>query len=150
MESESRPYQAASPAAPPPAAPAEIPRARKRPPPRTAWKPGQSGNPGGRPKEVGHVRDLARQHTELALRTLIEIAARGTPDRARVAAAEALLDRAWGRPPQEITGPGGGPLQIRSWAELVTRVLDLPGVTPPASPPDAPNESDPNPANPAP
>lgn len=66
--------------------------------PRTAWKPGQSGNPGGRPKEVAHVRELARQHTAEAIATLVDIMRHGTSDRARVAAAEALLNRAWGHP----------------------------------------------------
>jgi|HubBroStandDraft_6_1064221.scaffolds.fasta_scaffold5545585_1 hypothetical protein len=38
------------------------------------FEKGQSGNPGGRPKEYGEIRDLARQHTDLALQTLAEIA----------------------------------------------------------------------------
>src|SRR5689334_14270107 len=59
---------------------------------------GQSGNPGGRPKGYGEIRDLARQHTDLALRTLTEIAANGENESARVAAANAILDRGWGKP----------------------------------------------------
>lgn len=70
--------------------------------------PGQSGNPGGRPKEVGHVRELARQHTEEAIQTLVQIMRTGKPDRARVAAAEVLLDRAWGKPTQPIGEDGKG------------------------------------------
>lgn len=104
-----------------PATPASSKPARKRPPTRGSWKPGQSGNPGGRPKEVAHVKELARQHTELAIRTLVEIAARGQPDRARVAAAEALLDRAWGRPEQAVTVQGEVS-EHRSF-ELTTRLV---------------------------
>jgi hypothetical protein len=66
------------------------------------WPKGVSGNPGGRAKEVGHVRELAKKHTEEAIVTLVEVMQNGAPDRARAQAAEALLDRAWGRPPQEL------------------------------------------------
>lgn len=61
-------------------------------------------NPGGRPKDVGFVRDLARQHTEEAIATLVSIM-RDTSARetARVAAAENLLDRGWGKAPQTYT-----------------------------------------------
>jgi hypothetical protein len=68
------------------------------------FMPGQSGNPGGRPKEVGHVRALAKKYTEEAIRTLAELMRTGKPDRARVAAAEALLDRAYGKPTQPLAG----------------------------------------------
>lgn len=62
------------------------------------FEKGQSGNPGGRPRGDGEVRDLARQQTATALRTLIEIAEQGQNESARVAAASAILDRGWGKP----------------------------------------------------
>ena len=62
------------------------------------WEKGRSGNPGGRPKGDGEIRDLARQHTTAALRTLIEIAEHGENESARVTAANAILDRGWGKP----------------------------------------------------
>ena len=69
------------------------------------FQKGQSGNPGGRPKEVGHIRDLARAHTDAAMRALVEIAQdAGAPPAARVAASTALLDRGWGKPSQAIGG----------------------------------------------
>jgi hypothetical protein len=37
------------------------------------FQPGKSGNPGGRPKEIGCVKELARVHTEEALTTLAAI-----------------------------------------------------------------------------
>ncbi len=74
---------------------------------RGRWLRGTSGNPGGRPKEVAEVRELARQHTIEAIETLVEIMRHGSPDRVRVEAARVLLDRAWGRPTEhvELQGP---------------------------------------------
>jgi len=69
----------------------------------TSWKNGQSGNPGGRPKGFAGMRDLARQKTEKAIETLESVMnGKNTPPNARVAAAVALLDRGWGRPPQAM------------------------------------------------
>jgi hypothetical protein len=44
---------------------------------------------------------------------LAGIARNGRSDQARVAAAQALLDRGWGKPAQTHTGEdGGGPIQV--------------------------------------
>jgi hypothetical protein len=67
------------------------------------FEKGQSGNLGGRPRGYGDLRDIARQHTELALRTLVDIAEHGENESARVTAANALLDRGWGKPAVPIT-----------------------------------------------
>ena len=76
------------------------------------FKPGQSGNPGGRPKEVVEVRALARAHTNEAVQELRSIMrSADEPASARVAAANSLLDRGWGRAPLAITGEGGGPVE---------------------------------------
>jgi len=62
---------------------------------------GKSGNPGGRPKAIENIRELARNHTEEAIKTLVEISNNPkSSDSARVQAANALLDRAWGKPTQ--------------------------------------------------
>ena len=67
------------------------------------WKPGQSGNPGGRPAILKNVQELARQHTPEAVNNLAQIMndkrQNGT---ARVAAAKELLDRAWGKAPATL------------------------------------------------
>ena len=69
------------------------------PSPATRFKPRQSGNPGGRPKQLATLRELARQHTDEAIEGLIGIARDlKQPASARVAAFREILDRGWGRP----------------------------------------------------
>ena len=67
------------------------------------FRAGESGNPGGRPAGHGEIREIARKHTNPAIETLAAIMndASASPS-ARVGAATALLDRAWGRPEQSI------------------------------------------------
>lgn len=77
---------------------------------------GQTGNPGGRPKlpeDVKHVRELARQYTTQAVEALVETLKDGGWS-AKVAAANVLLDRGWGKSEQPITGADGGPLRTES------------------------------------
>ena len=78
--------------------------------PRTGWHPDQARNAGGWPKEVTHVRKLARQHTAEAIPELVDIMRYYMPDWARLAAAEALLSRAWRHPttPAEAEVKGEG------------------------------------------
>jgi hypothetical protein len=66
--------------------------------------PGSSPNPGGRPKVIEDIRALAREHSPAALETLRHIADNGKQESARVAAAIALLDRAYGKPTQPLAG----------------------------------------------
>ncbi|MGH7066773.1 MAG: DUF5681 domain-containing protein [Acetobacteraceae bacterium] len=68
------------------------------------FRKGQSGNPGGRPKRAVEIQALARRHTSSAIATLLEIATRGASESARVAAANALLDRGWGKPGSAVLG----------------------------------------------
>lgn len=65
------------------------------------WAPGQSANPGGRPKIEGKIRELAQQHGEKALLTLVALLDH-KEYRARLGAAEALLNRGFGRPAQSV------------------------------------------------
>jgi hypothetical protein len=65
------------------------------------WRKGQSGNPGGRPKGEGEVRQLARAYTHEAIKTIVHLMREGPPPIAG-RAAEALLDRGCGRPSLEI------------------------------------------------
>ena len=70
------------------------------------FKKGQSGSPGGRPKTLEAVRELAREHTPAAITALANICNNGRSEMARVSAASTLLERAWGKPEQALTGDG--------------------------------------------
>lgn len=78
-----------------------------------AFVKGVSGNPSGRPKVVKTLRDLARAHTDSALKTLVDIMqSEAQPPASRVAAAKELLDRGYGKAPQPMDGDGdGGPIK---------------------------------------
>lgn len=58
---------------------------------------GQSGNPGGRPKQAETVKELARQHGSAAISGLVRILSKGKSEAAQVAAANSILDRAYGK-----------------------------------------------------
>ena|SRR6516225_4578308 len=59
---------------------------------------GKSGNPSGRPRVVGDLRDLARSYGAEGLRLLAAIARdRKQPAQARVMAIRELLDRGYGK-----------------------------------------------------
>lgn len=76
------------------------------------WKKGQSGNPSGkasrpdtvaRREEVRHVRELCKEHSLQAVEALIDVMnSKTAPPSARVAAANSVLDRGWGKPTMEI------------------------------------------------
>jgi hypothetical protein len=75
---------------------------------------GKSGNPGGRPKEIGEVRALAQAQTEANIQALVTIRdSKKAPAAARVSAANSLLDRAWGKPQQTLTNDTDGTIVIR-------------------------------------
>jgi hypothetical protein len=82
-------------------------------------KRGGAGRPAGRRnratlEQKASLEDLARQHTETALSTLVQIAQASESDAARVSAATAILDRGYGRPRQAVehSGPEGGSIPV--------------------------------------
>jgi hypothetical protein len=86
------------------------------------FTPGNSGNPGGRPKDGHRVADLARSYTTEAIETLVELMRHGRDDRVRGTAAQALLDRGWGKARQEIVQDISGPQE--SYLDVLKRVSE--------------------------
>jgi len=66
-------------------------------------------------KTSANIRSLARAHTENAIAALASIMnQKKAPPSARIAAAQVLLDRGWGKPTQPISGDDdGAPLIVR-------------------------------------
>ena len=89
---------------------------KKRHAPPHAWKPGQSGNPGGRPRVVADIRALAQAEGDACIAALKRVMDDPkSPAAAKVQAAQALLDRGYGRAiqRQELSGPDGAPIQVQ-------------------------------------
>ena len=72
------------------------------------FAPGTSGNPGGRPKDEARAAELARSYTSEAIETLAHLMRHGRDERVRGTAAQALLDRGWGKPKVEVVADGAG------------------------------------------
>lgn len=90
-----------------------------------AQRGGKREGAGRRPGRVSAAKralaEMARDHAEGALETLASIHADKTqPASARVSAATAILDRAYGKPPQalEHTGKDGGPITTATVFDL--------------------------------
>lgn len=97
---------------------------KKRKAPRSAFKPGQSGNPGGRPPKTQEERtleDACRSKSMDALAVIEEIMVNGQNERNRITAALAIIERGHGKPlqPTTLSGPGGAPLETVTRVELV-------------------------------
>ena len=78
------------------------------------FRKGQSGNPGGRPKVLGDVQEMARQHAPRIIVELARLALKAKSETARIAAIRELLDRGYGKPRQamEVSVPAGNPIQL--------------------------------------
>ncbi len=86
---------------------------------------GHSGNPGGRPKALIEVQTAAREHTVTAVATLARVCADETaPPAAQVAAANALLDRGWGRPMQAVEARVEMTLEDLVRASMMPRAIE--------------------------
>ena len=69
-------------------------------------RPGAGRKPGKVSAAKKIIGEMAQVHAEAALGTLVQIAASGESEAARVAAANAILDRGYGKPPQALQHSG--------------------------------------------
>jgi len=68
------------------------------------FRPGKSGNAGGRPRVVADLRELARCHAPAAIKELARLSLKARSEAVRVAAARELFDRGYGKATQFIEG----------------------------------------------
>jgi hypothetical protein len=99
--------------------------------PGKRFEPGKSGNPGGRPKKTAEEIDLieaCKAKVPEALEVIASIMVKGSNERNRLAAAQAIIERAHGKPvqPVESSGPAGGPIETVQRIELVAMNADRP------------------------
>lgn len=79
-------------------------------------KPGErrGGRAKGTPnKATAEIKAIAQPYSAQAIETLAHIMKAGESEAARVSAANAILDRAWGKPSQAVhhSDPEGGPIK---------------------------------------
>lgn len=93
--------------------------------PHGGARPGAGRRKGKLSEAKRHLSEIAKDHAAAALQVLVDIATSGESEAARVSAANAILDRGYGKPHQavQMTGPEGGPLKV----ELIRRVIVDPG-----------------------
>lgn len=70
------------------------------------FAPGQSGNPGGRPKEAAEVTALAKEYSLEAINRLVELMRQTDDKRLAKAACDSILDRGLGKPAQYVATNG--------------------------------------------
>ncbi len=102
------------------------------PPTRSRFRPGQSGNPGGRPKSIRLALRKAAKHSPRSIQFLVETMNDEKQDPcARIAAAKLILDRGLGKVTEVILPPE--PVQKREVTpedlRYMTRILRIDNYT---------------------
>jgi hypothetical protein len=65
------------------------------------------------PRSITEIRSVARSHTRTAINVLVGIMrSKDATAAARVTAANVILDRGWGKPPQSLQNGDGGALEL--------------------------------------
>ena len=90
----------------------------------TRFLPGQSGNPGGRPKGIARAfRDALGTPAEAAS-GLLEIARTAKRDADRIAAWRELLDRGFGKSASFAAIEGADPLELDELSREISAIAD--------------------------
>ena len=89
-------------------------------------RPGAGRKPGAVTAAKRTIMEMAKGHAEAALQVLVEIATQGDSEAARVSAANALLDRGYGKPVQmnDHTSSDGSMTPVPGRIELVAPSAD--------------------------
>jgi hypothetical protein len=93
-------------------------------PPTGQFQKGVSGNPGGRPRVSGEVRELARSKAPRAFERLVELM-ESKDQRVAMAASNAVLDRAHGKPSPEERSASFAMRKVKSAGDVVEAISDL-------------------------
>ena len=88
------------------------------------FKPGQSGNPGGRPKGIARAFRDTMGSPEEAARGLLEIARTAKRPADRIAAWRELLDRGYGKAPAFAVMEADDPLELSDIAREIQGIAD--------------------------
>jgi hypothetical protein len=95
----------------------------KRSAPKTAFKKGVSGNPGGRPKRTEEELDLiaaCKGRTPAALAVIESIMMEGENERNKLSAAMAIIERGYGKPKEVVEA------KVTGRIETITRRIVRP------------------------
>ena len=87
------------------------------------WKPGQSGNPGGRSASFAQCQALARSVSIESTEKLIEIMRTTRDERAAIVCSQELYRRAWGNAPEKSVP--SNPLENMTPEQRRKRLLEL-------------------------
>ena len=87
------------------------------------FKKGESGNPGGRPKVIAELRELARAYAPDVINELARLAVKAKSETARVSAIRELLDRGYGKATQVLEAENEVALDDINAEELRTTIL---------------------------
>jgi hypothetical protein len=72
---------------------------------------GESGNPSGRPKAIQELVTLARAETRPTFEKIVWLRDHAEDQRVQLAAAQEILNRAWGKPAQPLAGDQDHPIR---------------------------------------